>query len=128
MTEHEIIHSHRRSLAERCWLLMRTDTDSDFRRELFTVQCRCGASGSIIRPLHSVVVKLSIWLPEGDIRRDGTRCPAVPKALSDEVPAAIDGIDSIDPNSLSNEEIKRHAEEYRAKLRADEQERKGEEA
>ncbi len=113
--KHEVVHAHRRSLAERCYSVWReAPASSDSARELFQAVCSCGAAGSIRKELHQSQVKIVSWTPHEIAMRDGAPCPAVAKAVEQEFPHTLE---AQEPESLSVEDQQRLAGEFRAELR-----------
>ncbi len=114
-TRHEIVHVHRRSLTERCYLVWReAPASSDSARELFHVTCSCGGSGSIRKELHQSQVKTVSWTPHEIAMRDGAPCPVVAKAVAQEFPHTLE---APEPESLPVEDQQRLAGEFRDELR-----------
>lgn len=113
VTEHTIWSARRRTLAERCYMLMRHE---EGRHELFVTQCSCGSTGSITRLPHNANVGVTAWTPDFVLKKDGVQCQAVSNALAAELPAALDAplVDS-----LPYEEIKRLEAEFRREILAE---------
>jgi hypothetical protein len=109
---HEIIHSRRRSFAERCFWRWHHNVSAGSRDaycKLFTTQCRCGAVGEIqFHPLIHGQIKVMAWFPKAHVEKDQKACPAVMKAIAEELPAAAEA----DVRERPAEEEQKLAREY----------------
>jgi len=114
--KHEIVHSYRRSFAERCfWKWHPNPSNHAAASELFMAQCACGASGSITHDWRiRGLVKTSFWFSKERVKFDGAPCALVMKAVSEELPAASD-VDEREELPVAEEQ--RIAREYEAAFR-----------
>ena len=107
---HELVTRHRRSFAERCfWKWHERSRSQEAHSELFTTQCRCGAVGEIqFHPMIHGQIKVMIWFPKDQVKKDGKACPAVLAAIAEELPAASEA----DVQERPAEEEQKLAQEY----------------
>lgn len=101
-----------RSLEERCYLLWHESESGSGARDLFIVQCRCGASGAIRREAHFTVIKTVFWNPPEQAKLGG--CPSVAKMIAEQLPISLEA-SSID--DLTCAQIRKLADEFRNRIR-----------